>query len=42
MKKKYEALEIKTVNTEADDVISTSNPFDSEDQPLTGKTPPSL
>ena len=42
MKKKYEALEIEAVYIEADDVISTSNPFDSEDQPLTVKETPTF
>ena len=42
MKKKYEALEIEAVYIEVEDIISTSNPFDSEDQPLTGKKTASL
>ena len=39
---KYEALEIEAINVQPIDVISTSVPFDSEEQPLTGNKTPSL
>ena len=34
--KKYEELKIEAICIEEVDIISTSNPFDSEEQPLSG------